>query len=134
MDDKQLKETRWYSGRVRCRQTFTLGEVVCGLTVSDHKRKDKWAVSTTIGGKTVVTTGGRYWVSMLKRCDPVGWHQAHNPTYKGVRHTFENFSDFVEWASPQVGYHSSGFQLDKDLLVKGNKHIQRILAHSFRQY
>lgn len=43
-------------------------------------------------------------------------------SYKGctVSKEFYSFQNFSEWANQQIGF-TSGFQLDKDLLVKGNK-------------
>jgi hypothetical protein len=62
------------------------------------------------------------WTRMLRRCSDQQF-QKENPTYTGcgVSEEFLNFQDFAEWASKQKGFRSEGWQLDKDLLLKGNK-------------
>ena len=39
----------------------------------------------------------------------------------GVSEDFLDFNFFLTWATNQVGYNNNGWQLDKDILVKGNK-------------
>lgn len=62
------------------------------------------------------------WTSMLERCySPKYQHK--KSTYQGCYvckewHTFSNFKSWFD--SPDNGYHKS-YQLDKDILVKGNK-------------
>ena len=62
------------------------------------------------------------WCSMLQRC--------YSDTYKKKRLTYEdceaseNFKSyeyFYEWCHNQIGFGNEGWQLDKDLLIKGNK-------------
>ena len=59
------------------------------------------------------------WSSMLKRCYSLKFHQSY-PTYKGcmVCEEWKLFSNFKSWMEKQDW---EGNQLDKDLLVKGNK-------------
>ena len=62
------------------------------------------------------------WVNMLTRCYSERYLKEH-PTYLGC-HTsklFECYSDFYDWCDAQIGFGEYGFQLDKDLLIKGNK-------------
>ena len=62
------------------------------------------------------------WVNMLKRCySEVSF--TNQPTYTGctVSENFKHFQYFAEWCQGQVGFSTGGYQLDKDLLVKGNK-------------
>ena len=62
------------------------------------------------------------WINMLKRCYEDDYLLAH-PTYKGcyVSEKFLNFSYFKGWCEKQIGFNKNGYNLDKDILVKGNK-------------
>ena len=59
------------------------------------------------------------WCHMLQRCYSDNWHERH-PTYIGcsVCEEWLIFSNFKRWMEQQDW---EGNQLDKDLLVKGNK-------------
>lgn len=73
-----------------------------------------------VNGK--MTKGYRRWSSMLKRCYNENWKRS-SPTYAGctVSNEFKSFQSFMKWAVNQVGFDSDNFQLDKDILIKGNK-------------
>ena len=45
------------------------------------------------------------------------------PTYRGcvTSENFKNFQFFAGWCQEQVGFGEDGCQLDKDILIKGNK-------------
>lgn len=65
------------------------------------------------------------WTSMLRRCYG-GSAAGKDASYEGCfveeyLHGFENFYDFV---TPMKGF-SLGYQLDKDLLVRGNREYRR---------
>ena len=62
------------------------------------------------------------WGSMLSRCyDPK--QQLKQPSYigYGVSENFAYYPFFYEWCNDQIGFGNPGWQLDKDLLFKGNK-------------
>ena len=62
------------------------------------------------------------WGSMLKRCYDNKYHSEH-PTYRDcyVSENFKYYPYFKDWCSRQVGFNQTGWDLDKDILVRGNK-------------
>lgn len=67
------------------------------------------------------------WKSMLFRCTEKAWQK--KPSYVGTTcsENFKHYSFFYEGCQSQVGFSNIDekgkcWQLDKDLLVKGNKH------------
>ena len=62
------------------------------------------------------------WKGMLERCYTEK-SLSKCPTYLGcsVSDNFKNFTFFKEWAEKQVGSDKDGWNLDKDILVRGNK-------------
>ena len=61
------------------------------------------------------------WMAMLRRCYSEKM-QAENPTYIGctVCNEWHSFQNFAKWYTSQEDY-GKDYQLDKDLLVSGNK-------------
>ena len=70
----------------------------------------------------VLTKEYDLWRSMLKRCYSDAYKKK-NPTYIDceVSNKFKSYEYFYEWCHSQIGFGNEGWQLDKDLLVKGNK-------------
>ena len=62
------------------------------------------------------------WAHMLQRCYCEKYH-FKKPTYLEceVSENFKNYSFFYEWCQNQIGFDNKDWQLDKDLLIKGNK-------------
>ena len=70
----------------------------------------------------VLTREYRLWMDMLRRCCSDDFKKK-NPTYIDceVSDNFKSYEYFYEWCNEQIGFGVEGFELDKDLLIKGNK-------------
>lgn len=68
-----------------------------------------------------VTLEYNTWVGMLHRCYDEK-RQVKDVTYinKSVNDIWFCFQNFASWCNAQVGFGNKGWELDKDLLVKGN--------------
>ena len=75
---------------------------------------------TKIGGKQ--TKEYLLWTNMLRRCYSENFN-LKDVYYVGctVSENFRQYTYFYEWCNSQIGFGVEGFQLDKDLLVKGNR-------------
>ena len=81
-----------------------------------------------VGTKYPPSEGGRntkwytLWAHMLQRCYSDTLKKKY-PTYEGceVGDKFKSYEYFYEWCHKQIGFGIEGFELDKDLLIKGNK-------------
>ena len=81
-----------------------------------------------VGDKYNCKINGKYvkeyqlWRDMLKRCYS-DTYKKQRPTYIGceVSDNFLHYEYFYEWCHNQIGFGIEGFELDKDLLIKGNK-------------
>ena len=92
--------------------------LVQGIGVNDNKNL------TLKDGK--LTEEYKLWSNMLFRCTKKFWIK--HPTYIGVTcsENFKSYAFFYEWCQGQIGFGNTGvgsrrWNLDKDLLVKGNK-------------
>ncbi len=65
----------------------------------------------------------KVWNMMLYRCYCTEYHKIRN-LYKDctVSENFKQFKYFRSWCFEQVGFGNSGWELDKDILFKGNKY------------
>ena len=91
---------------------------VCGVGIVGTKYPSR------VSG--VLTKEYMLWKNMLKRCYSDSYKKKYS-TYEGceVSDKFKSYEYFYEWCNKQIGFDNDGngnsFQLDKDLLVKGNK-------------
>lgn len=69
-----------------------------------------------------ITKEYNLWSGMMTRCYNPKYH-AKKPTYKeaSVCEDWLHMDSFADWCQQQRGYKDSNFQLDKDILCKGNK-------------
>lgn len=64
-----------------------------------------------------------HWSNLIKRCYSDVFQERHPSTIGStLAENFKSFSYFYDWCQTQIGFDSKGFDLDKDLLIKGNKH------------
>lgn len=99
--------------------------------VPDEKNFDGFWVRSymleSATGKThCITRAGQVWSKINVRCKPNGEVQNRSPTYIGCTNDFEDFQKFTEWVRYEQNYltketNGKYWQLDKDILVKGNK-------------
>ena len=87
---------------------------VCGVGITGTKYQP------TING--VSTKEYELWGHMLQRCYSTTLKK-QRPTYMGceVSDNFKSYEYFYERCNEQIGFGNEDWQLDKDLLVKGNK-------------
>ena len=92
-----------------------MNKLVCGVGINDAD----YEVQPVVNGKRVQCPFYRTWISMLRRCYSAV-EQARYPTYIGcsVCDEWLTFTNFKRWMENQDW---EGKQLDKDLLVEGNK-------------
>lgn len=87
-------------------------KLVYGVGVNDGK------YPTNVNGK--IPKSYSLWMSLLTRCFRP---EKRSRAYTGcsVSENFKNYSYFHNWCQNQIGFGQEGFELDKDLLFKGNK-------------
>ena len=121
------------SGNVEIQFLKTEFEIVTQLVqVRIGKVKDPYSPSVCgvgiLGIKYPSTVNSRntkeyaLWQHMLQRCYS-DVYKKKKPTYEGceVSDNFLHYEYFYEWCNEQIGFGNVGFELDKDLLIKGNK-------------
>lgn len=89
------------------------------MIVEDFKLNGRWIKHKGTDPFKVRTRAAETWYGMKKRVSNV----KTRPSYKGctVSKDFLDFQFFAEWCNDQEGYGNDTWELDKDLLIKGNK-------------
>ena len=121
------------SKNVRVKFIDTGFETVARLdNIRNGKVKDRYLPSVygvgIVGTKYPISEGGVHtkeyglWKNMLRRCYSDTYKKKY-PTYIDCKcsENFKSYEYFYEWCNEQIGFGNIGFELDKDLLVKGNK-------------
>lgn len=85
-----------------------------------------WSEVTEKGRIGYHTRGACLWRRLQARVKPGGAFQVKHPTYVGTTSHFNNFDEFMNWATAAPGYDGKDefgrvYCLDKDILVPGNK-------------
>ena len=96
-------------------------------TIKDYLKPSVFGVGIT-GTKYPTNEGGvntkeyALWKNMLKRCYS-DTCKKKQPTLEDceVSENFKYYEYFYDWCQNQVGFGNQDWQLDKDLLIKGNK-------------
>jgi hypothetical protein len=95
-----------------------------GKLIQDFRDSNgKWVKSICVGGIQLVTRSCSRYFDMNKRCKVDGAYQKRRPTYIGctISENFKDFQHFTEWSQSQSGNNLVNYNLDKDLLIEGNK-------------
>jgi hypothetical protein len=69
-----------------------------------------------------ITKEYNLWSGMMTRAYNPKFHEK-KPSYKDITvcENWHHADNFMDWCQKQIGFKSEGFQIDKDILVKGNK-------------
>lgn len=87
------------------------------MSLPDYKVNGRWIQGSRQLGRMISTVSGYSWCNINSRC---GNRDGRCPSYITCTNDFTDFQEFAEWHVSQVGY-GKGWQLDKDILIKGNK-------------
>ncbi len=91
--------------------------------VEDYQEGGEWVRERGQKDYRIITRSARIWLGISSRCNVAGACQKRQPTYIGCRmsENFRDFQYFTNWCQTQVGYGVEEYELDKDILYKGNK-------------
>jgi hypothetical protein len=100
-----------------------------GIVPDKQDNNGNWLVSFNLTTETsyiqYYTEGGKIWSLMKTRCSDSSRYSIEKPTYKDCENHFLDFQIFLGWCFTQEAYlltdDAGRWQLDKDVLIKGNK-------------
>ena len=130
-DFKILKYNDWANVEIQFLntgyETVTRFDHIRNGSVKDPHVPSVYGVGT-LGTKYLTKVNGvltkeyEIWRSMIQRCYSDSFKNKHS-TYEGCEcsENFKSYEYFYEWCNQQIGFSNKDWQLDKDLLVKGNK-------------
>jgi len=102
--------------RPASRKSLAMRKPICGVGINDS-----WYVTSDVGtnGNVIRCPIYKTWIAMIKRCYLEACHK-NQPTYADctVCDEWLVFSNFYKWMIKQD---YMGLQLDKDVLISGNK-------------
>jgi len=92
-----------------------MGKLILGIGINDR------SISSRIDGN--VRKEYHAWRNMLVRVTSKEYQEQHK-TYEGttISEMFTYYHLFYKWCQEQVGFGKPGYCLDKDLIIKGNRH------------
>lgn len=104
--------------------TVNIGSLLSGR-IKDYSKPSVFGVGILGEEFTSQDRGSKehtLWRNMLKRCYCEKSIIA-SPNYYGcnVSDKFKHYTLFKEWCNKQIGFDQDGWQLDKDILVRGNR-------------
>lgn len=82
-----------------------------------------WVKWVTLEGVQCLTVSANAWYGVVNRCKDGGSTKKRRHSYADctMSDEFKDFQIFADWYVAQIGYGMKGYELDKDMLVKGNK-------------
>ena len=101
----------------------TAGDAVLGKISNPYSRNCHGVGYLGVGEYSPKTNKVEYtlWSSMFARCyTEYSNRNTRSYSNKSVLEVWHNFQKFAEWCQSQNGFGVKGWQLDKDILVKGN--------------
>ena len=131
-DFEIIEYNDWRNVKVRFKNSgYECKTTICNIRSGEVKDKNSPSVFGVgyigtkypiVGSNNRLLSEYRIWHRMLRRCYCPKSHIKH-PTYKDctVSENFKSYEYFYEWCQNQIGFNNPNWELDKDLLIKGNK-------------
>ena len=99
---------------------YSIIEVLGGNTIKDCKDiYGKWSSGVTYQEKRYNTKSFNTYSAIVSRCTKS--FQKISPHYEGVTTSFTSFDQFADWSYTQIGSDILDYDIDKDLLKRGNR-------------
>ena len=124
--DFYTKELLYGKGCIKCGFESTRSKRINRPSFANRTVKFGFGINDfpllVAGREDGVLQSYQIWVSMLNRCYDTKYHD-REPAYIGcsVCEDWRYFSRFDDWVRSERSGYKKGYQLDKDILVKGNK-------------